>query len=137
MMYLLLKVAHVAAMIVWIGGLLMQAFLLRTSALHMAERSVIVSAQRWDRQLTVPAMLLAWSCGLALAGMGNWLAAPWLGVKLALVVILSALHGVQGGSLRRMADGQGRGPAPLLRHSLVILLGCMAGIVLLVVVKPR
>lgn len=141
MIYLLLKALHIIAVTTWIGGLLMQAFLLRTVArqplpLLPDERSVIGAAVRWDRRLAVPAMLLAWTCGLALASQGHWWMAPWLMLKLALVLALSALHGVQAGSLRRMVGDPVRRPPPWLRHSPVLVLCGVTAIVLLVVLKP-
>ena len=141
MMYLLLKALHIIALMVWIGGLLMQAFLLRAMARlplpHMPdERNVISAAARWERRLTTPAMLLAWACGLALASYGHWWTMPWLSLKLVLVVALSALHGFQSGSLRRMAGGGSRHPPALLRHAHVFVLTGVAAIVLLVVLKP-
>ena len=141
MMYLLLKALHIVALMTWIGGMLAQALLLRTMARlplpHMPdERGVLGAAVRCDRRLVAPAMLLAWACGLALASYRHWWMAPWLGAKLALVVALSALHGLQSGSLRRMAGDPARRPPALLRHAGAAILAGVAAIVLLVVVKP-
>ncbi|HEX8614522.1 MAG TPA: CopD family protein [Telluria sp.] len=141
MMYLLLKALHIVAVITWIGGVLMQAFLLRTVArqplpLLPDERSVIGAAVRWDRRLIVPSMLLAWACGLALAIHGHWWMAPWLSLKLALVVALSAVHGIQAGSLRRMVDSPVRRPAAWLRYGAAVVLCGVTAIVFLVVLKP-
>jgi uncharacterized membrane protein len=141
MMYSLLKALHITALMTWVGGMLMQAFLLRTLARlplpHMPdERSVLGAAVRWEQRFITPAMLLAWTCGLALASKGHWWMAPWLGVKLALVVGLSVLHGLQSGSLRRMAEQPARRPSALVRHAGPLVLGGAAAIVLLVVLKP-
>jgi uncharacterized membrane protein len=100
------------------------------------ERSVTGAAVRWDRRVTVPAMLIAWTCGLALASQGHWWTATWLSVKLALVIGLSAVHGVQAGSLRRMRDNPVRRPAAWLRYATAIVVGGVAAIVFLVVAKP-
>jgi putative membrane protein len=141
MIYALLKALHIVAVTGWIGGLLLQACLLRTLArlplpLLPDQRSVIGAAVRWEGRLAAPAMLLAWACGLALAGQGLWWMAPWLNVKLALVFALSALHGVQSGSLRRMVDSPVRRPPGWLRHGGAALLCAVAAIVFLVVLKP-
>jgi putative membrane protein len=137
-MYLLLKAVHIIALLAWIGGMLLQVFMSR--ALAAGQRpgggAVIDEAVRWDRWMTTPAMLLAWACGLALANGGQWLGAPWLSVKLVLVVVLSALHGMQSGSLRRMAADPARRPSARSRYGGAVILGTVAAIVLLVVLKP-
>jgi uncharacterized membrane protein len=140
-MYLLLKALHISALMTWIGGMLLQVFLLRTMARqsprHLVDApGLLAVAVRWDRRLTAPAMLVAWACGLALASKGGWLGAPWLSVKLALVVALSALHGFQAGWLRRLAGEQARSLPRLLAHSGVASAVVVAAIVLLVVIKP-
>lgn len=141
MIYLLLKTPHIVAVMTWIGGVLTQAFLLRTVTcqplpLLPDERGVIGAAVRWDRRVTVPAMLIAWTCGLALAMQGHWWMTPWLSLKLMLVVALSALHGMQAGSLRRMLDNPVRRPGAWLRHAAVVAPCGVTAIVFLVVVKP-
>ncbi|MDQ1831910.1 CopD family protein [Massilia scottii] len=141
MMYLLLKTLHIVAVMTWIGGLLMQAFLLRTVArqplpLLPDERSVIGAAVRWDRLLIAPAMLLAWACGLALATLGHWWMTPWLSLKMVLVPALSAVHGIQGGSLRRMVDSPARRAPACLRYATAAVLCGVTAIVFLVVLKP-
>ncbi|RSZ57324.1 hypothetical protein HF313_11250 [Massilia atriviolacea] len=141
MIYLILKALHIVAVMTWTGGMLLQACLLRTMAhrplpLMPDERGVIGAAVRWDRMLIAPAMLLAWACGLALAIRGHWWMTPWLNAKLVLVLALSAVHGMQGGSLRRMLDGPARHPAAWLRHGAAVVLCGVTAIVFLVVLKP-
>ncbi|NHZ89216.1 hypothetical protein F2P45_09325 [Massilia sp. CCM 8733] len=141
MIYLLLKALYIVAVMTWIGGVLMQAFLLRTVVrqrlpLLPDERSVIGAAVRWDRRLIAPAMLLAWACGLGLASQGHWSMMPWLNLKLALVLALSAVHDIQSGSLRRMLDNPARPPAAWLRHASAVVLCGVSAIVFLVVLKP-
>lgn len=138
MIYMLLKALHIIALMAWIGGMLLQVFLSRALAAGQrpGTRAVLGEAVRWDRWMTTPAMLLAWICGLALANGGQWLGAPWLSVKLVLVVVLSALHGMQSGSLRRMAVDPARHPSARSRRGGTVILGTVAAIVLLVVLKP-
>ena len=81
-------------------------------------------------------MLVVWVLGLTLASRTGWFPAPWLGFKLALVVALSALHGLQSGTLRRLAAG---GSVPSSR--LVALWGpltvrLVVGIAVLAITKP-
>lgn len=141
MIYLLLKALHIVAVMTWIGGVLLQAFLLRTVTrrplpLLPDERSVIGAAVRWDPRLVAPAMLLAWACGLALAGQGQWWMTPWLTMKLALVIAVSALHGIQAGSLRRMIAEPLRRPPAWLGHAAAMVLCGVSAMVFLVVLKP-
>lgn len=141
MIYLLLKTLHIVAVMTWVGGVLMQAFLLHTVArqplpLLPDERSVIGAAVRWDRRLVAPAMLLAWACGLALASQGHWWMMSWLNMKLALVLALSAVHGIASGSLRRMLGNPVRRPAAWLRHASAVVLCGVSAIVFMVVLKP-
>ena len=135
MIYLLLKASHIVALTIWIGGMLAQVLLLRTMPPGPGLRHVLDAAVRWDRRLVAPAMLLAWACGLALASIGHWFPSPWLSVKLALVVALSALHGAVSGSVRRMAGGAPASSA-LSRHAETGILAGVTAIVLLVVLKP-
>lgn len=135
MMYLLLKASHIVALMTWIGGMLAQVLVLRTMAPGPCRHHVLDAAVRWDRRLVAPAMLLAWACGLALAGIGHWFSSPWLIAKLVLVVALSAVHGVVSGSVRRMAVGRPASRA-LSRHAGVAILAGVTAVVLLVVIKP-
>ncbi|WP_454254040.1 CopD family protein, partial [Pseudomonas sp. Marseille-Q7302] len=77
----------------------------------------IARVRRWDRAVTTPAMLLVWVLGFMLAMTAHWLADHWLQAKLVLIVILSSLHGVQSGRLRRAENqtlGAGRSLAPIV-----------------------
>ncbi len=140
--WLLLKVVHVAAVITWIGGLLLVALSLSTlsgAALPVLpqERRWLLAVQRWERRVTTPAMLLAWVAGIAVASRNHWFGAGWLSVKLVLVFLLSALHGVQAGTLRRLLRGSTDAQVPrLLRLAPQLALVCTTAIVALVVLKP-
>ena len=134
MIYLLFKTIHIGSVIVWVGGMLLLAFATSVAS-QPDEGSVAKAAVRWDRSVTAPAMALAWICGLTIALQGKWFASAWLIAKLVLVILLSALHGYQGGSLRRLANGGGQA-APSLRYAAWATLACMLTIVALVVFKP-
>lgn len=113
MIYLLLKAGHVAAVIVWIGGMFVAA---------------LGPVPRWDRLVTTPAMLAAFALGLVLATTGGWFPAPWLIAKLAVVLALAALHGALSGRSRR-------GLTPPAYAAPLIVAG-VAVVALLAVVKP-
>ena len=97
---------------------------------------MIEMVMAWDRKVTTPAMLLAWALGMTMAVQAGWFSSRWLMVKLVLVFGLSALHGVQSGTLRRMARGANRSPPGFLRHSASAILMAIAAIAALAVVKP-
>ena len=139
--YLLLKAFHIAAVLAWTGGLLAQTLALaaagRTAGggrLHPAAGELLAIVRRWDDRVTTPALLLVWASGLALASTGGWLGAPWLSVKLAVVIALSATHGVQSGALRRLASGGTARPLGLLRPALVV--SSYAAVAFLAAAKP-
>ncbi|XUM22656.1 CopD family protein [Bradyrhizobium oligotrophicum S58] len=138
MIYEWLKALHVAAVLCWSGGLLAAAV---TVAAHAAKAEAAGAAtmveivSRWDRRVTTPAMLVVWGAGLALAMQGQWFGSLWLSLKLGLVVVLSALHGVLAGMLRRLARSEA--PAPRWFSNVPpLIVGSAAVIAILVVVKP-
>lgn len=139
--YLWLKALHIVAVTTWIGGMLAAAVTMTVAGSKAADeaagRSAILNAmRRWDRRATAPAMLIVWALGLTLALQGGWFTAPWLMVKLALVVLLSALHGMLSGTLRRLARADGSSPPAVLRHAPVGIVVAILAVVILVVVKP-
>jgi uncharacterized membrane protein len=90
----------------------------------------------WDRKVTTPAMLLVWALGMTMAVQAGWFSSRWLMIKLVLVFGLSALHGVQSGTLRRMARSANRSPPAHLRYAAPAILVAIAAIAVLAVVKP-
>ncbi len=110
MTYLLLKAGHVAAVLVWIGGMLVAA---------------LAPVPRWDRLVTTPAMLLAFAFGLAVAMTGGWFPQAWLIGKLAVVLALAALHGVLSGRQRR-GLAPPRYAAPLIVLGVTVIVGLAA-----------
>jgi putative membrane protein len=138
--YLWLKAFHVAAVIGWIGGMLVSSlFIVHVTSsrpLAAGESRMIEIVRAWDWKVTTPAMLLASALGMTMAVQAGWFSSRWLMVKLVLVFGLSALHGVQSGTLRRMARGANRSPPGFLRHSASAILMAIAAIAILAVVKP-
>jgi len=125
--------------ITFVGGVLASTVTLQsllgggTSALK--ESGTVRSLHDWHREVTTPAMLMVWALGIVLAQQGGWFTLPWLQAKLALVVVLSAIHGVQLGAMRRLAGGlalrmQG------LRFSGRLMIVLVAGIAMLAIIKP-
>lgn len=138
--YLWLKSLHIAAVIVWIAGLLVAALTLAArcdSAIdHRRSMDWLEKVRRWDRRVTSPAMVLVWAFGLVLAMQGGWFPSAWLTAKLALVLVLSALHGSISGRLRRSGCVDVGLPPRIVRHAPAAAVGLMLAVVILVVVKP-
>jgi len=129
MPYLWLKAVHVAAVLLFIGGLFAQTFAL-------ASAQATAPLARWDRLATVPAMLLVWVTGATIAVEAGWFASPWLWAKLAFVLALTGLHGIQSGKLRRLRRGDlPSSPISALRVAGFIATA-VASIAVLVVAKP-
>ena len=100
MIYTLIKAAHLVSLFVWIGGMVAVALSLRYPVLPFLKQ-----IKAYDRFVTSPAMVAAWVLGILLAIQGAWFAQSWLAIKIPLVLILSGLHGVLAGKLRRSTSG--------------------------------
>src|ERR1700752_4172992 len=97
-MYEWLKAFHVIAIIAWMAGML---YLPRLFVYHCEAEPGSKQSETFKvmerRLLTViinPAMVVTWVRGLWLAYDGGWFVNHWLHVKLALVVLMSGLHGL-------------------------------------------
>lgn len=140
-MYLWLKAAHVVSVLVFVGGTF--ALLSAGAALQARQpgeadpaQSLRSAVRWWDAWVTLPAMVAAWAFGLWIAISGGWFSSGWIQAKLVFVVLLSGLHGVLAGRLRRIGVEAGPSsttPAPLLT---AFTLASVVGIVVLAIVKP-
>jgi putative membrane protein len=92
--------------------------------------------RRLLRAIINPAMVATWVLGLWLAFVGGWFASGWLQLKLALVLALSAVHGLLSRWVRDFAGDHNRHSQKFYRiiNELPTLL--MIGIVILAIVKP-
>jgi protoporphyrinogen IX oxidase len=97
MIYPWLKAFHVIAVIAWMAGML---YLPRLFVYHCAaEKGSIqsetfkVMERRLLRAIINPAMIAVWVLGLWLAWAGHWYDSGWLQAKVALVLVMSGLHG--------------------------------------------
>jgi uncharacterized membrane protein len=142
MAYLWLKALHVAAVVIWIGGLLIAAIILRAFSVHketteMRGQAVVLDVvRRWDRRVTSPAMLLVWGLGITLATQGGWFRSPWMMIKLGLVLLLSAVHAVLSGWLRKPGRVIEPSMSRRLRYAPLLVIACVSTIIVLVIVKP-
>jgi putative membrane protein len=81
-------------------------------------------------------MLVVWLTGAAIATEGRWFESPWLWAKLALVLALTGLHGVQSGRLRRLQRGDLLQMRMRLDHVVAFIATSVVLVALLVVLKP-
>jgi protoporphyrinogen IX oxidase len=139
-LYLWLKAVHVIAVIAWMAGLL---YLPRLFVYHCAaepgsrqSETFKVMEHRLLRFIMNPAMVTAWVLGLWLAWSGGWYAAGWFHAKLALVLALSATHGLFGRYVREFAADKNVRSQKFYRIINEIPTLIMIAIVLLAVVKP-
>ena len=138
--YLWLKAIHVIAMVAWMAGML---YLPRLFVYHAEvgagtpqAETFKVMERRLLRVIMNPAMIVVWITGLWLAYEGGFFRNGWLHAKILLVLVLSGVHGMLAGSMKRFArDANTRSPRffRILNEVPTVLL---VGIVILVVVKP-
>ena len=130
---------HIMAAVTFVAGTFLLTAMLpslsgeRDSAPE--QQAVLRRLRRWNRFVTTPAMILVWAFGLTLATAGGWFVATWLQVKMALVIVLSALHGMRSAKLRGLGIEDRTLRRPTLRPALVIVL-LVAGILTMITVKP-
>ena len=137
---LLLKVLHIVAVISWMAGML---YLPRLFVYHAGcERKSATSEQfkvmerRLLKGILTPAMVIVWVSGLTLAWRLGYFMSGWLRAKLALVLLLTALHGYFAGRVRAFAQDRETHKAIFFRFLNEVPTVIMILIVFLVVVQP-
>ena len=133
MIYALTKAAHIVSVIVFLSGMAIVAMFLR-----YPNTNTLPAIQNFDRYVTTPAMLLTWALGILLGVLGGWFEGGggfWFGLKILLVIILSGLHGMITGRLRRKVREGNSDPDSATRTALPIGFGLVVVIVLLVTMK--
>jgi protoporphyrinogen IX oxidase len=140
MLYLWLKSFHVIAVIAWMAGML---YLPRLFVYHCeAQKGSIQSEtfkimeRRLLRAIINPAMIVTWVLGLYLLWDGGWYTSGWMHAKIALVLVMSGLHGVYVKRLKDFAADKNTKPAKYYRLLNEVPTVLMIGIVILVIVKP-
>ena len=107
-LYLWIKALHVVAVIAWMAGML---YLPRLFVYHAAEtpgsatsETFKVMERRLLKAIMTPAMIVTWLAGLYLVWKGGWMSSGWLHGKLALVILLSGMHGALSKYVREFAE---------------------------------
>lgn len=140
MLFLWIKALHVIAVISWMAALL---YLPRLMVYHADAESgsaqsetFKVMERRLLRFIATPAMILAWASGLWLAYEAGLFREGWLHGKLLLVLLLSAVHGLNAKWVKDFALDRKRRSARFYRMVNEVPTILMIGVVILVVVKP-
>lgn len=135
-----IKALHVIAIIAWMAALL---YLPRLMVYHceaeigsVQSETFKVMERRLLKAIMTPAMIVSWICGLLLMLGAGWYTAGWFHGKLALVLALSANHGMQAGWVRAFAEDRNLKPGRFFRFMNEVPTLLMIGIVILVIVKP-
>jgi protoporphyrinogen IX oxidase len=134
------KALHIMSVIAWMAALL---YLPRLMVYHAesapgSEKSETfkVMERRLLRGIATPSMLATWVFGLWMAWLiGAW-SDGWFHAKLFLVLLLSGYHGFAVRWVRDFANDRNARSAKFFRMVNEIPALLMAGIVILVVVKP-
>ncbi len=138
--YLWFKALHIIAIIAWMAGMLYlpRLFVYHCSAPPGSAQSETfkVMERRLLYAIINPAMVVSWVVGLWLAYDGGFLRSGWFHGKLALVLALSATHGMMVRWVRDFAQDQNRHTEKFYRIINEVPTLLMIGIVLLVVLKP-
>jgi putative membrane protein len=135
-----IKALHVIAVIAWMAGMLYlpRLFVYHADSEPGSEKSETfkVMERRLLRAIINPAMIVTWAAGLWLGWYGFGFQGGWLHAKIALVLILSGVHGYLSASVRRFAGDRNEKSARHWRIVNEVPTLLMVAIVILVIVKP-
>jgi protoporphyrinogen IX oxidase len=138
--YLWFKALHIIAIIAWMAGMLYlpRLFVYHCSAPVGSPQSETfkIMERRLLHAIINPAMVVSWVVGLWLAYDAGFFRSGWLHAKLALVLMLSGMHGLMVRWVRDFAQDRNRHSEKFYRIINEVPTLLMIGIVLLVVLKP-
>ncbi len=139
--YLVIKALHIIAVICWMAGML---YLPRLYVYHAgvkpgSEGDLLLQTmeRKLLRYIMNPAMIMTFIFGILLvAQLGSQGLGGWFHVKILLVVILSAVHGLFAKWRKDFMRGENKHPARFFRFINEVPTVIMILVVFLVVVKP-
>lgn len=135
-----LKAFHIMAFAAWMAGMwyLPRLMVYHTAAASNSEASETfkVMERRLLRAITTPAMVVTLATGLGLATLQAQWADGWLHVKLLLVLLMLACHGILARRVRSFAADERTHSATWYRVFNEAPTLLFIGIVLLAVLKP-
>jgi len=139
--YVWVKAFHIIAVMAWMAGMLYlpRLFVYHADAEKGSDKSETfkVMERRLLRAIINPAMIATWILGgLMLWANPDLLHAGWFHVKLTLVILMSALHGVFSKWRKRFARDENTRSANFYRVWNEVPTAMLVIIVLLAVAKP-
>ncbi len=135
MLYFVIKALHVLSDFLLVAGMLINAFVIAMVP-PTIRVGVIGALRKYDRTVTTAALAGAWIFGLWLIVGYVGFSEGWLHTKLLFVILLSALHGMQQGWMRRMQADPKLDPPAFVRLGMPIIIGSAVIIIALAVIKP-
>jgi putative membrane protein len=140
MLYLWIKAFHVIAVISWMAGMLYlpRLFVYHSEAAKDSIQSETfkIMERRLLKAIMTPAMIATWLLGAVLIWQGGWITSGWLHAKIALVIVLSGMHGMLARAVKDFAADRNTRPARFYRILNEVPTVLMIVIVILVIVKP-
>lgn len=141
-MYDWMRALHIIAVIAWMAGMLIYprllVYRLEGQGNSGLEAAMDAAAKKTRFIILNPTMVIAWLLGIGLASsnFSYYAAQPWFWAKVALVLVLSAVHGYLIGLGRKIAAGQRPIEPKRLRmlNELPMVIAIFA--VIMVVVQP-
>lgn len=140
--YLWVKALHVISVIAWMAGMLYlpRLFVYHCGAAVGSEQSETfkVMERRLLKAIINPAMAATWIFGITMIAINPEImqGAGWLHAKLALVLLMSGVHGVLSRYVRLFANDANTKPAGYFRILNEVPTLLMIAIVILVIVRP-
>ena len=138
--YLWVKALHIISVIAWMAGML---YLPRLYVYHCAAEPGSVQSETFKvmerrllRAIINPAMIAAWVLGLMLAAHLDVWGEGWFHGKLAMLLILSAIHGTYARWRGHFAADRNRHDARFYRWMNEVPTVLLIVIVILAVVRP-
>jgi len=139
-LYLWLKSLHIFMVIAWMAGMLYlpRLFVYHADAAVGSKESETfkVMERRLLRGIMNPAMIVVWVVGLWMAVSGGWMVAGWMHAKLALVLVMSAVHGLYSKWRKDFEADRNTRSASYYRIWNEVPAVILIAIIVLVVIKP-
>jgi protoporphyrinogen IX oxidase len=135
-----LKALHVMAVMAWMAGLfyLPRLFVYHVEAGKKAEitKTFETMEERLLRIIMRPAMIVVWVTGLVLVWQQGQYLQGWFHAKLLLVIAMTGMHGMMSKWRKELLAGTSTKDSRFFRMANEVPTVLMAGIVILVIVKP-
>ncbi len=135
-----LLVLHIFAMVAWMAGMfyLPRLFVYHADAVKGSVQSETfkLMERRLLRGIMLPAMIVTWVAGIALALWSGYYQSIWLMAKVVLVLAMSGLHGWLMARWRDFNADHNTRPARVYRMVNEVPTVLLIVILILVVVKP-